>query len=942
MPAPKELLDLIKNFDENLEEHTGASFNEDTTKSQFIDPFFEILGWDVSNKSGKPESWRDVLRQHSIPSGPTREAPDYIFKIGKTEVFIVEAKKPSIRIKQDAKAALQVRSYIWNRKLPIAILTNFHEFAVYRRQQPRKSDKPDVGLADYFLYKDYAERWDDIYNIFSRDAVEHGKLEKFIESRKAAKGTIEVDDAFLREIEHWRKLLAANIALRNSKLTQQQLNFAVQATIDRIIFLRIAEDRAIENAGRLLSVTNGERIYLRLFKIFEEADDRYNSGLFHFRDKDRTTEPDSITPYLKIDDDKLRIIIRSLYDNFYDFSLMPVEILGQIYEKFLGNVIILTEGHQARVREKPEVKKAGGVFYTPSYIVEYIAANTVEKLLEGKTPAQAAKMKILDPACGSGSFLLGAYQKLLDWHLEYYTEKTPEKYQKQIYPVLGGGYRLTTAEKKCILCNNIFGVDIDPQAVEVTKLSLLLKVLENETYETLKQFKLIYKERALPDLGDNIKCGNSLIGPDIYHNHQMNFLEDEERYRINAFDWKGGFPGIFKGNNPGFDVVIGNPPYGASFESRDALYFKNHYSTFQRVRDVYVLFIEKCLGLLKNGARFSFIVPSAWLGGPEYDHLRKLLLAHRIDNLIQLPFDVFADAYVDNSIFVLSKEKPTLNHKTYTYIYDKREKLLKIDLKADKYQQVKQCHWKRFESNKIVLDANAINILGRLQKTAPLTFNDAIKMKRGVLFENNLLTTKRTSSSSYQYFEGDVYRYQLNLVLDHWVEFGEQMTERPKEICWFEGERILLRRLVNRRQRLMATFTKDSFITNKNIYCILATDEAIKLYFILGLLNSKLISYLYIHQISQAAKDDFPQVTIHDILSLPFPPKDRVKSLHDEIVKMVIEMLKLNQQVEEEWLQHQKTVIKRQAEATDRKIDELVYKLYGLGEEEIKIVEAEK
>jgi type I restriction-modification system DNA methylase subunit len=939
MPAPKELLELIKNFDENLEEYTSLSFNEDTAKIHFIDPFFEILGWDVSNKAGKPESWRDVLRQHSIPSGPTREAPDYIFKIGKTNVFTVEAKKPSVNIKQDAKAALQVRSYGWNLKLPVAILTNFLEFAVYDcRQRPKKNDKPEVGRIRYLVYKDYAEQWGELFDVFSREGVERGRLDKFVEDKKVSKGTLEVDDAFLQEIEAWRKLLASNLALRN-ELNEQELNYAVQMTIDRIIFLRIAEDRGMEGPARLLALTNGERIYPRLFKLFEEADDRYNSGLFHFREeKDRTTGPDRVTPGLKIDDDKLRTIIRSLYDNFYDFSLMPVEILGQIYEKFLGNVIYLTEGRQARIKEKPEVKKAGGVFYTPNYIVEYIVANTVEKLLEGKTPAQVAKLKILDPACGSGSFLLGAYQKLLDWHLEYYTGKTPEKYQKQIYPVLGGGYRLTTAEKKRILCNNIFGVDIDPQAVEVTKLSLLLKVLENETLETLRQFKLIYKERALPDLADNIKCGNSLIGTEFYHNHQLNFLDDEDRYRINAFEWESGFPAIFKNSSPGFDAIIGNPPYGSSIDPKDAVYFKKHYSTFGRIKDLYVLFIEKSLAILRKSGKFSFIVPSSWLGGPEYIDLRKLLLKYQIDDLIQLPFNVFAEAYIDNAILVISKQKPSASHITFAYVYNKREKIAKINIARGEYQQVKQVYWKNTEDNKFILNSQTINLLEKIHKSTSLTFNDVIRMKRGVLFDKDLLTSKRTSSSSYRYFEGDVYRYQINNVCKHWIEFGDRMTERPKETSWFEGERILLRRLVNRRQRLMAVLTSDAFITNKNIYSLLGKDKSISLYFILGILNSKLVSYLYINQVTQAFKDDFPQITIQDILSLPFPGRKTIKSNHDKMVKLVSEMLKLQGQLEEEWLDHNKTIIKRQIESTDHEIDKLVYKLYELGEEEIKIV----
>ena len=171
--------------------------------------------------------------------------------------------------------------------------------------------------------------------------------------------------------------------------------------------------------------------------------------------------------------------------------MLPADVLGQVYEQFLGKVIRLTPAHRAKVEEKPEVKKAGGVYYTPTYIVDYIVKQTVGELVEGKTPRQIARLRILDPACGSGSFLLGAYQYLLDYHHRWYVTNDPEKHSRRrqppIYQGPTGGWRFTTAEKKSILINNIYGVDIDRQAVEVTKLSLLLEVLEGETDETLGQ-----------------------------------------------------------------------------------------------------------------------------------------------------------------------------------------------------------------------------------------------------------------------------------------------------------------------------------------------------------------------------------------------------------------------------------------------------------------------
>jgi len=213
-----------------------------------------------------------------------------------------------------------------------------------------------------------------------------------------------------------------------------------------------------------------------------------------------------------------------------------VEILGNVYEQFLGKVIRLTAGHQAKVETKPEVKKAGGVYYTPQYIVEYIVKNTVGKLIAGKTPEEIAEIKILDPACGSGSFLIGAYSYLLRYHLDWYVSNEPKKHKGKMFQAKETEWYLTTAEKKRILLDNVFGVDIDPQAVEVTKMSLQLKVLEHESRESIDQQVKLGMEGVLPNLGDNIKCGNSLIGPEYYEQQGTLFSEEEMR-RVNVFDW---------------------------------------------------------------------------------------------------------------------------------------------------------------------------------------------------------------------------------------------------------------------------------------------------------------------------------------------------------------------------------------------------------------------
>src|SRR3989339_1613504 len=573
MTAPKEIRELVGRFDLNIEEYKSGKYNETQLRREFLDPFFAALGWDVNNKQGLAEAYKDVIHEDSIKVGAGTKAPDYCFRVGGSRRFFVEAKKPSINLKEDISPAFQVRRYAWSAKLPLSILCDFEELSVYDcRVKPIKTDKASNARILYFTYKDYLDKWDEIAAIFSKAAVLQGSFDKFIGAGRKNKGTAEVDKAFLLEIESWRELLAKDLAANNSKLGQRELNFAVQRIIDRIIFLRICEDRGIEEYGRLMALLNGTRVYARLGEIFTRADEKYNSGLFHFKaEKDIVEAPDELTLKLKIRDKTLKQIIKNLYypDSPYEFSVFSADILGRVYEQFLGKVIRLTAGHRAVVEEKPEVRKAGGVYYTPTYIVDYIVKNTVGKLVRAEnfqplrktTLKEISKIRILDPACGSGSFLLGAYTYLLDWHRDWYMANGHEKWATGRSPVLyqgmGGDWRLTTAECKRILLNNIYGVDIDPQAVEVTKLSLLLKVLEGESEQTLARQLKLFHERALPDLGNNIKCGNSLIGTDFYNINVETGLKpvstvgDYERRKVNPFDWETEFPEIMK--NGGFD-----------------------------------------------------------------------------------------------------------------------------------------------------------------------------------------------------------------------------------------------------------------------------------------------------------------------------------------------------------------------------------------------------
>ena len=324
--AKIEIERLVERFARNLDAYKRADYKEAHVRVEFIDPLFEVLGWDVRNVQGYAEQYKDVVYEDAIKVGGATRAPDYCFRIGGVRKFFLEAKKPSVWVKGDVGPAYQLRRYAWSAKLPLSILTDFEEFAVYDcRQRPKPVDKSSTGRVMYLTFDQYPDRFDDIYGVFAKESVLQGSFDRYVQDTRRKRGTSEVDAEFLREIEGWRDALAHNIALRNAALSVHELNYAVQRTIDRIIFLRMCEDRSIEEYGRLLALTSGPHIYARLGELYRQADERYDSDLFDF-------QADALSKSLTVDDKVLKPILAGLYypQSPYEFSVLPAEILGVI------------------------------------------------------------------------------------------------------------------------------------------------------------------------------------------------------------------------------------------------------------------------------------------------------------------------------------------------------------------------------------------------------------------------------------------------------------------------------------------------------------------------------------------------------------------------------------------------------------------------------------
>lgn len=619
--APEKILDLVSRYEREMGALQSSAYGEADTRKEFIEPLFAALGWDVANTKGHAEAYKDVVNEYSLKTGGSVSAPDYAFRVGGSKVFFVEAKRPQVDLISDGKPAFQLRRYGWTAQLPVSVLTNFRHLAVYDcAVQPTASDPPSTGRTHLVQWSELPARWSELEALLGQDAILKGSLHRYATAASSRRGTSPVDEAFLAQMDEWRNDLARNLARRNQNLTVPELNEAVQQTLDRLLFLRIAEDRGIEPYETLLDQTDKKSVYPRLMNVFRAADTRYNSGLFHFRsERGVTGAPDRLTPNLTIDDDVIRGIVKGMYypTSPYEFSVFPADILGQVYEQFLGKVIRLTAAHESRVEYKPEVRKAGGVYYTPSHIVDYIVERTLGKRLEGKSPQTALRTRVLDPACGSGSFLIGAYDYLVRWFTDAYLDTDEKSRSRAMFLDRAGQWRLKLSERKRILTSCIYGVDIDQQAVEVTKLSLMLKVLEGESSETIhNQMQMFPSGRVLPDLENNVQCGNSLVSPDV--SDYLTLTEDEERL-LNPFDWQVAFPRIIE--DGGFHVVIGNPPYNVLEKDRDAASWphatlrdylphnRDYAGALGGKLNIYRLFLVRAVGLTRQGGMFGMIVP---------------------------------------------------------------------------------------------------------------------------------------------------------------------------------------------------------------------------------------------------------------------------------------------------------------------------------------------
>lgn len=622
--ARADILWRIQRYREGLKQYRSPLYNETQVRVDFINPFFRALGWDVDNSAGLPQHFREVTHEAVVSveeNGRRRtKKPDYSFKVGTETLFYLEAKKPYVDITSDPAPAFQLRRYGWSGNLKISVLTNYHDLYLYDcTVRPMEYDDVGTALIAHYTYEEYGEKFDEIYSLLSKEAVLSGEFEqRFLHVQGAFKRE-PFDEYFLRQIQEWRILLGEDIAAANPRIDEATLNICVQRIINRIIFLRICEDRSFEHYETLKEIDS----YEELKALFAIADKKYDSGLFGLLEEDS----------LSLSDHVLIEIFRSLYypSNSYEFSVVDPYIIGQIYELFLEEKLVIEPGGKIACERKPEVVDSQGVVNTPKNVTDIIVEQTLVLLYRGKTIEEVKDYRIADICCGSGNFLLSAYEYIMNFYLEKFItdEKEEALEQGKIYQIPGGSqYGLSYAVRREILTNNIWGTDIDPLAVEVTKFSLFLKALEGATAGELDTFSGSNTAKVLPDLERNIKNGNSLVDTSYAHFDQGVYRNLEKLGRIRMFDWKYEFGGH------GFDAVIGNPPYirvqnMVHYSPEEYSFYKSEYAEYQTASsdllDKYYLFMEKGLSLLNPKGFLGYIVPHKFMTIRSGEGLRRLL-----------------------------------------------------------------------------------------------------------------------------------------------------------------------------------------------------------------------------------------------------------------------------------------------------------------------------
>jgi len=880
----------IKNLVEKYREieSTGklSAYNEAQTRNEFIEPMFEYLGWDMRNLRNK----REVITEETVSSGRV----DLSFQLQGMPVFFLEAK--AIRVNLDEwKWAEQAINYSWNKSVSWAVLSDFEGVKIFNADLPPKNLASNLFLE--LKFDEFEDRFDDLW-LLSKESFQSQELDLRAEKWRKSDKRTQVGQKLFEDLMSWRNLLTKQISKQNA-VNLEDLNEGVQTILDRLIFIRTAEDRKIVSPSlEPLLKAKSANLYNDLKKLFVEFDKTFNSKLFALHNCD----------HWELESKTLTKIVSGLYveENGYkyDFNVITADVLGGMYEQYLS--FVQNEKTDSTHKSK---RKAQGIYYTPKLIVDFLLDESLEKLIQRKTKGQP--LRILDPACGSGSFLIAAYDRLI--------EAQNRVAQTSLYDSFE------------ILQGSLYGVDIDEQAVEVAQLNLLLKALVEKT--------------LLPTLQQNLKHGNSLIfGEPI----ELQDIFGAEVYDNKPFNYSKEMPSVF--TNGGFDLVIGNPPYvfarGGSFENNVKEFYKDHYQVAQYQLNTYALFIERAFQLLKPGGFLAFIVPNTWLTIQTFSGLRKFLLENTSTLRIINIFDkVFSAANVDTCLLIAEKGSggDVVLGEIINGGVEEIGHFAKLDFTAPEYM-INIALLKNSENGKLI---TKINSKGRpLSDLATVKAGlKAYEVGKGKPKQTEKMKSERIYHSQAprddtyrKYLEGkDVRRYHSKWG-GQWLKYGDCLAA-PRDAQLFQDKRILVRQIPSRPPYSINAWLVDGDFVNDINSMIITNFREVPPEYLLGILNSKLMTFWFINTFDKFQRKTFPQFKVNELAT--FPIFSALESEQQSIIRLVLSIQDSQQHLAETTEGSSRFVeISKHLQELDSALDALVYSIVGLTPEEILIVES--
>lgn len=853
------IVELISKYEQIKKSGEIKKYNEESTKKDFILPLFEALGWNVYNRGKRNDS---ISAEETI----SKKRVDYGFRINGIPKFFLEAKSlKEENIQTNPKYISQAIDYAWMKSCSWAILCNFETIAVYN------ADWKGANFGNNFLFALHPNDFisDKRFEHLSKIAFVNKELDKSASDYGKKQTKNPINKQLLQDMIHFREILSKDIIRNNQAkhLSQDDLDESVQRILDRLIFIRNAEDRELEenrlqsNVRQWASRGKGQ-LAKEISKVYSYFDEQYNSKLFakHLCDD------------LILDNEVLLDVIEGLNhskDNSYryDFSIIESDVLGNIYEQYLGN-ILKTTPKRAKLSESKTHRKEQGIYYTPTQVVDYIVRNTVGEYIKTHTPEEIKKVKILDPACGSGSFLIRVYKELENyWKKEL---KFDESDLKQTRFDLENSEKVYTLKTE-ILKNNIFGVDLDPKAVEIAQLNLLLQISE--------------RKHRLPELQKNIKIGNSLI--------------DDPTESDRPFKWEEEFSEIMK--QGGFDIVIGNPPYGADLTSKELDYLDTNYLTNSKKNyDTYPLFMERANSLLLKNGYFSFIIPDTFMRKSDFMPFRDFLLSRfQVKKIFEVGH-VFDDAKAtENAIFIgLKRDKNNQDYSfQHLFLSKKKQRDVRLAMISNEdsdinntvsYSTINNLEQRDF---RLFNGKQFLSLINKIEKFPTLDKIDGLSISRGSEGGKNMISLSNTSG-----------KLKSILIPDDVWKFGYKYNDRYFPIkdplnLKYKKPKIMVIRIRNDslKDRIIATYDETGYFTLKTIQIInVKNDDKKELKFLLAILNSKLMNFYCTHRLS----DDMNKAYL-SALRIAYPINEPDLQTRDSIISKVDNLLGINKEVGE-------------------------------------------